>query len=857
MIRYPTFTAIRPTSAQPRLLSRALCTALLGLGPAMPYTAAPALAQATVPQRSALIQFNIPAGPLDDALGAFGTAAGVMVAVDPRLTTGVSSPGLRGQYNVAEGLQALLAGTGLEALADGSGRAYRLQPRPADPGSALRLAPVTVSAATLHGVATEGSNSYASHYVSMAKGQTLREIPQSISVLTRQQIEDRSIGTLDQALASTPGIVVKRDYYNNPNSFYSRGFAMNQIQVDGSALGSYSAEYYAHNMAMYDHVEVLRGADGLFSGTGLPGGTVNLVRKQPTKEAQFLFTAAAGNWDRYRSELDMGGPVAWQGRLRGRLVGSWSDEQSFQDVVRAKDTFFYGVIETDLTPDTLLQAGFSRDTQRNTHWPFGLPRHADGSVIDIPRSRTTAARWNDWDKDTDEFFVKAEHAFSPDWRLAASVMHLASDGSVRAISHVGSATADGDLGIRPEAYDFTTRRKSFDINLQGAFDGLGGRHQVLLGADGQTVKNGSTGLDLLWNGQPGPTDVLNIFRDEFAGYPAPDGERATLHSRGVTKERGIYGRLNLQLAEPWHVILGSRLSSFDYQSASAGTADYWMPNYASASTYKDRHIWTPYLGTTLDLNDHWTAYASLTEIYQSQANRLSASGDDPFDNSPLDPVKGRNIEAGAKAAFLNGRLTGSISLYHTTRKGEAGSDPAFSHLSASQLPPNCCYVENGHIVSKGVELEMTGELQPGWQVAAGYSYNRNRNKKDGAVFTSVMPRHLFKLWSSYRLQHALDGLTLGGGVTVQSRHFVESRVRAYDPWTRTWAPGGNIPHTYAQGGYAVWDVFARYDVAPGWSLQLNINNLFDRRYFQYLSDVDRGNIHGEPRSYMLTLRAAF
>ncbi|MEG0886459.1 MAG: TonB-dependent receptor plug domain-containing protein, partial [Janthinobacterium sp.] len=189
---------------------------------------------------------------------------------------------------------------------------------------------------------------------------TPRETPQSISVVTRQHMDDFALNSVDAVMRHTPGITVSA-YDTDRTNYYSRGFSINNFQYDGipSAVRNvaYSAGNTLSDMAIYDRIEVLKGASGLLSGAGSLGGTINLVRKKPTADFHGHVTLGAGSWDNYRSELDVSGPLTETGNVRGRAVAAYQDRHSFIDRYSSQSSVFYGILEFDLSPDTLLTVG--------------------------------------------------------------------------------------------------------------------------------------------------------------------------------------------------------------------------------------------------------------------------------------------------------------------------------------------------------------------------------------------------------------------------------------------------------------------------------------------------------------------
>lgn len=256
--------------------------ALLLAGTALPLAAilpAPAIAQATE------YQLAIPRQPLPRALAALSQKTGLQVFYSGEATYGLSSNPVSGRYSVDQAVARMLDGTGAFARRVGSNGVTISVAGEAAPALGAAAAPGSVTLDTVvlaTGATTEGSGSYASGQASIARDVTsLKELPQSVTVITRQTLEDQNLTTMEQAMAKIPGITTNREVASAPN-FHARGFKINNYQIDGMGTAYESAFRPDFDMAIYDRVEVLRGAEGLFSGVGEPGGSVNLVRKRPT-----------------------------------------------------------------------------------------------------------------------------------------------------------------------------------------------------------------------------------------------------------------------------------------------------------------------------------------------------------------------------------------------------------------------------------------------------------------------------------------------------------------------------------------------------------------------------------------------
>ena len=228
---------------------------------------------------------------------------------------------------------------------------------------------------------------------------TLRETPQSISVISRAQMDDFGLNNVNDVLDSAPGVTVER--VETDRTYYTaRGFDIRNFQFDGIGLPlPYSNVKGNRDTALFERVEILRGANGLMSGVGNPSATVNFVRKRPTEDARGSLGLSYGSWDTYRLDADLSGSLIESGAVRGRLVTAYQDGNSYLDRYEKERGLFYGAVEADLTENTLLTLGFSRQEDKADSPMWGaLPLYyLDGEDTDYSRSTSTSADWSFWD----------------------------------------------------------------------------------------------------------------------------------------------------------------------------------------------------------------------------------------------------------------------------------------------------------------------------------------------------------------------------------------------------------------------------------------------------------------------------
>lgn len=789
--------------------------------------AASAQAQASAPQ-----PYDLPAQPLNASLIRIASEGGVRMSVDAELVRGLSAPAVRGSFTPEAALQQALAGSGLELARTGSGvLTLRRAAQPVSGGvaaGAATLAAVTVTADAERSPTTEQTGSYTARALTIGKMvQSIRETPQSVSVVTRQQMDDQNLTSLDQVMAQATGTTRTQRNFGD-HKFVLRGFVVDNANylVDGVPGMLYSSTgWVPMDMAIYDRVEVLRGAGGLIVGAADPSGAINLVRKRPRAEGHVDVTTSIGSWDNYRTEVDAGGALDAEGTVRGRVVAAYQDRRYFYDVARSQQPLLYGVIEADLTSDTRFTLGARHQENEITGYSvFGLPRYRDGGSIGLARSTSLAQDWNTHDAIVDEVFAEVDHRFDDTWKgkltLNRSETRLDQKMAI-ARGSVDRATLAGSRWSSLYFHDARVTSTALDANLAGSFQAWGGTHQVMVGANASQQDEHRKTANITG------TTAVNL-RDPDHGL-VPEPARPAWGSDSLAKDQryGLYGSARLQLAQPLHLLLGARLSWLDYRAVNQFTG-------ATTNRYTQNSELTPYAGLTYDLSRQWSVYASYADIFQPQSNYLTASG------APLDPSIGANYETGIKGELYDGRLNVSASIFQLKKTGNAVVDYGNLGNCPASYASTDCYRNGGRVQSKGFELEASGELARGWQVAAGYTHLRISTDDEDLAISNETPRHIVRASTSYRLPGALAAWTVGASVSAQSSYgYASGTARIHEP------------------GRAVWDLNASYRIDRHWTVGLRIANLTDRTYYTMNGDTDRGNYYGEPRNAMLTVRGSF
>ena len=765
--------------------------------------------------QSSDVTLNVEAGPLAGALNNFASETGYQLLYPSDLTSGKTSPGARGAMSVSEGLSRILSGTGLsfqllngktiqlvaDVAADGERvtGAVKVEGGQSSPyfGGAGKMAGVNGVNGSRDITATEGTKSFTSGALTIGSkvAQSIKDVPQSLSVLTAERFEQQNITDFTTAMRQLAGVTLVQGTDSLEQTFYSRGFAINSIQLDGGApIQTNTANYDRAgfvpqlDLSVYDHIELLRGAAGTFNGYGDPGGTVNLVRKKPLDHQQFVVEAQAGSADLRRIVLDAASPLALDGRLRGRLITTFQENKYFYRIAKDNKKILYGIAEFDATPTTLVTGGINYSRQNSTPWDNGLPRYANGDDLGLPRSTCLCFPWNHWDFRTTELFGSIEQKVGDDWTAKLNVTRVRQNSKKKVGDSSGAVYVGGD-GSGPVTdgtrEDYISRQLSAEFTVNGAFKIFGQRQEVSMGVSrARTDSGGQLGYDPImqsvdtpyipYPGGPeysyssplGPAPAINVFTfdpyDRLYSEPA-DMPPKYRYTQNLQQQTGAFINVRLTAFNRLHLTSGIRWTWYETKTAfeslcTSPTSPFCfggkVGDVVSANSqngvYKDKDVsWPPSVSVSYDLTDRLTGYVGYTSIYENQGNYVGFSG------KPIPPVSGENIEAGAKWQARDGRLNVSVSAYRIRKKGfplQAGEidynvtddeaargisyyvvGPDGQRIANGQTDPNhqCCYVPD----PANSQSSEGFDLEAAGEVRRGWqvaaNYTYNKNENRG------------------------------------------------------------------------------------------------------------------------------
>lgn len=677
---------------------------------------------------------------------------------------------------------------------------------------------ITIDAKKSQTNATEDSGLYNSSVESRGStGIALsnKETPQSITVVTNQQMKDQNLTTIAKVLESTTGVSV-RAIDRGRYSFSSRGFSIDKYQVDGMNIDVNAAwgtgETILDNV-IYDRVEVIRGATGLMNGAGQPSASVNLVRKHADSLVpKTILEGGFGRYSTWNATLDHSQPLTEDGSVRARIVANHNGGKIFVDREKGSHDTIYAVVDADLSEKTKVSVGIShQESDKDGAMWGGLPAfYTDGSPINWEQSKNSSTNWAYWNTKTTNYFAELSHQLSDRWNVSLKANHRDGEGDSKLLyvyKNAGMSLDGSGMIPSPGKFHTDTKQTNLEFQLNGKFSAWQREHDLIFGVDYGRLHRTSKAADVNYSALPAITN----FYDWNGSYPEPAWGASSVKYDQVTRESGIYAATRIRLTERLSTILGSRFSSWRSNGIS----------YGSSLDYKATSEWTPYAGLLFDITPNHTLYVSYTDIFKPQ-QEMDING------KVLDPIVGKSYEVGYKASFFDNNLDTQISIFRTEQDNLAQSTSKYIPGTTQ----TAYYAADGARV-KGFEIEAVGNLSSDMRLTVGYSQWRGYDKDRNAINTAH-PRKQFKVFTSYDLHQLVSGLTVGAGVNWQNEVY----------------SGNNV-----QGSYALVNIMARYQINEKLSAQVNVDNLFDKKYKDQLSNYQYN--YGDPRYISASLRYEF
>ena len=616
----------------------------------------------------------------------------------------------------------------------------------------------------------------------------LHETPQSVSVVPKAVLEDIGSTRLQDALDYAGGV-------GRANNFGGQG--LTTVTVRGFTTGEYYRNGFPMNRgypnapdaASVERLEVIRGPATSLYGRGDPGGTFNVVTKQPSAESKVTLGSQFDDQGMHRATLDASGSLNRDGSLAYRLNLLGEGGESFRDNVESERYEVAPVLSWQVNDSTKIV--FEGDFMRNNH-PLdrGLTRYTTqtGSA-----SRDT----NIWEKGSDNMLhndndmaqLRFEHMLNDNWTLGGGMQYL--DGSLDGYAvEANGAPADG----RTLQRNFNWRRlewtdRDYQLNLTGHFDTGAFAHTLLTGVEYEDYDYNSIILRSSAANGTYPIDIYN----PVLGQPRPALTRTTTHDKENLKTWAFFIQDQVALTERLKALAGVRLERFEHQY------DNYLPGTKGWEA-ADNAV-TPRFGLLYDLTDTLAVYANTARSFKPNTG-ASREG------SGFEPEKGKSYELGVKWEALERQLAVDAAIYHIVKENVLTRDP---------IDPNYS-IAAGQVRSRGLDINIAGNITPEWRVIGGYAYVDAEVTKDNRLPTGTrlanIPRNSFSLLNTYEFQ---DGFAKGLGLGVGVK-YVDDRN------------GQTEAVTYTMEQYSVVDLLSFYKVNEHVRLNLDVKNVFNKGY---------------------------
>ena len=658
---------------------------------------------------------------------------------------------------------------------------------------------------------TEGTNSYTTKSMSTATKLNLsaKQTPQSVLVFTRQKLDDQNITSYQELLAKTPGVTLNQwDERVYPTA---RGFDLDYYLFDGIPTYAINDDADDPDLAIYDRVEIVKGANGLTTGAGNPAMGMNFIRKHAnSKDLTGTVDLSAGSWNNYSSLVDVQSALNKKGNIRARVVAKHQDKESYMDNYEKSTDVIYGVVDMDLTDTTFASIGASvEDIDRSGIRWGGMPAfYSDGTRATFDNSKTLSDDWTAWNIKTTNYYADLKQYFLNDAsiNLSLSRKEIDADGNLAYFGGTVDKTT-GNPVIGPNdfglyGYGFTNRREENNIDLYTSipFEVAKLNQELIIGTmynKSEKVKNNYTS-SINWT--TFNFNQISITEPTYtASYPGGLEE---------TTQKGTYLAGKISLMEDLKLISGLRVSDWEYK------------NENNTKNREFNNELTPYAGLIYDLNKNHSVYTSYTSIFKPQ-DKKSSSGD------YLDPVEGNNYEVGLKSEYFEGDLNTSLTLFRIEQDG-VGEDTGNVNGSLESI-----YEAKDGVVSKGFEIGTSGKVTDNFSLDFGLA-NFEAKNADGSKFNTNSSRTTANLFGKY----TLNDYRFGGGLNYKSKYYTDTSY-------------GRI----TQDAFITTDLMAGYKVNKNLDLQLNVNNIFDKEYYSGIGV--NSMVYGDPRNATLGMKYTF
>lgn len=647
----------------------------------------------------------------------------------------------------------------------------------------------------------------------------LKETPQTVNVITRQQLDDFALDNTRDVLHNTPGIIVSNQETER-TSYLARGFEISNVLVDGVGIPLEGYNYNNDNpdSFLFDRIEVVKGANALNNGIGDPGATINMIRKRPTSDLQTAFNASYGSWNTQRYEADISSPLTQDGKVRGRVFGYQQTGDSYLDRYELEKNGIGAVVEADITDTTLLTAGYTETNHKpnGVNWGSNPLINTEGEQLSYSRNYNYSPSWAHWDSNIKSYFAELEQKLGGDWTAKLTYDEKRTQRDSKLLFLSGKPGANGTSGIflYPGMYIDDNKEQQASLSFSGTYPLWGQRHEASLGyvwAKNRLDELGYAGSFV----NPLTTDLASFTPEE----PSWDMSKTSGEMHIRQKNQSLYAATRLHLNDDLKLLLGANYVQAESSGSSYGT-----------DTIYDEDKVLPYAGLTYNFSPEYTGYLSYTSIFRPQTTKAD-------DGSINKPIEGESYEVGVKGSWLDDKLTATMAVFRT----EQSNYP----LRDSDGIPTLRTTQVSDLRSQGYEFGLAGQLSDHLNLSFGYTQFSLKDLINGGDARTFNPTQSFNLLTTYQVPQ-LPKLKLGLGVQWQDQTYLDvPEATANGVITQK---AGIIE----QDAYALVNLMASYELNEHMTLQANGNNLTNEKYL--FNFPNQQGFYGAPANYSVAVK---
>jgi len=647
----------------------------------------------------------------------------------------------------------------------------------------------------------------------------LKETPQTVNVLTRQQLDDFALDNTRDVLRNTPGIIVSNQETER-TSYLARGFEISNVLVDGVGIPLEGYNYNNDNpdSFLFDRVEVVKGANALNNGIGDPGATINMIRKRPTSDLQTAFNVSYGSWNTQRYEVDVSSPLTQDGKVRGRVFGYQQTGDSYLDRYELEKNGIGAVVEADVTDTTLLTAGYTESNHKpnGVNWGSNPLINTEGEQLSYSRNYNYSPSWTYWDSNIKSYFAELEQKLAGDWTAKLTYDEKRTQRDSKLLFLSGKPGANGTSGIflYPGMYIDDNTEQQASLSFSGTYPLWGQRHEASLGyvwAKNRLDELGYAGSFV----NPLTTDLASFTPEE----PSWDMSKTSGEMHIRQKNQSLYAATRLHLNDDLKLLLGANYVQAESSGSSYGT-----------DTIYDEDKVLPYAGLTYNFSPEYTGYLSYTSIFRPQTTKAD-------DGSINKPIEGESYEVGVKGSWLDDKLTATMAVFRT----EQSNYP----LRDSDGIPTLRTTQVSDLRSQGYEFGLAGQLTDHFNLSFGYTQFSLKDLINGGDARTFNPTQSFNLLTTYQVPQ-LPKLKLGLGVQWQDQTYLDV------PEATTNGVITQKAGVIEQDAYALVNLMASYELNKHMTLQANGNNLTNEKYL--FNFPNQQGFYGAPANYSVAVK---